>query len=281
MKTSLPEPSSLGQPHALFPRGTFRSLELKATRQVIHRIGRPAVTIAAFLLLLLALTACSSAPPRPPQPDDSNRRPANDPQTIELQQCRSDLQHNALQLRESSASAQRAATAATRLAAQRSIEAQVRCNAAADANHEAKNPKASRNPVYTVRFALGSAAVPMSRVQLESLARAASDAPLIVLRGRTDGLRDSLADDRLARERAEAVRSLLIQEGVSAARIRTTWQGSGDHAADNGSAAGRDLNRRVEIEIYRSAPIDFELPSSVSNATEQQPANAVAAGSGE
>jgi outer membrane protein OmpA-like peptidoglycan-associated protein len=276
MKTSLHEPSLIGQ--APYRRSAFRSLELKSTCQVIHRICHPSAPIAAVLLLLLALSACSSGPPRPPQPDDSNRRPANDPQAIELQQCRSDLQHNGLQLRESAAAAQRTAAAAARLTALRSIETQLRCQSAAQVNSQEQPSKANRNPIYTVRFALGSAAVPMTRPQLEALARAAGDAPLIVLRGRTDGIRDSLADDRLARERAEAVRSLLIQEGVSAARIRTTWQGSGDHAADNGSLAGRDLNRRVEIEIYRTAPIDLELPSAVSAAAEQPPTTELATG---
>jgi hypothetical protein len=37
-------------------------------------------------------------------------------------------------------------------------------------------------------------------------------------------------------------------------RIRVTWQASGDTVADNGTAAGRDANRRVEIELYPVRP---------------------------
>jgi outer membrane protein OmpA-like peptidoglycan-associated protein len=82
----------------------------------------------------------------------------------------------------------------------------------------------------------------------------ARDAPLIVLSGRTDGVSDTSAEGRVARQRAEYVRDILVRAGVSAARVRTTWQPIGDHAADNGSPSGRALNRRVEIEVYRVAP---------------------------
>jgi outer membrane protein OmpA-like peptidoglycan-associated protein len=225
--------------------------------------------LLAALALLLALSACSSSPPRPPQPDESTRRAANDPQAIELQRCRSDLQNNSLLLKESSEAAQRAAGHAARLAALNALQSKAQ-ESVLKAAASAQQVEAARNPVYTVRFPLGSAAVPLSRTQVEALAQAAANAPLIVLRGRTDGARDSLADNRLARERAEAVRTLLVQEGVSAARIRTTWQGSGDHAVDNDGAAGRDLNRRVEIEIYRAAPSDTTLPSQLTAAVSSQ-----------
>ncbi|BAL96331.1 OmpA family protein [Rubrivivax gelatinosus] len=46
----------------------------------------------------------------------------------------------------------------------------------------------------------------------------------------------------------------LIASGVDPSRIRSTWQPVGDAVADNTTEAGRTLNRRVEIEIYRTAP---------------------------
>jgi outer membrane protein OmpA-like peptidoglycan-associated protein len=274
MKISLNEPSRL-PPYSTLRHGGV--LNLPATRQLLRRVAQPSTHALALLMLVLTLSACSSGPPRPPQPDDANRRPANDPQAIELQQCRSDLQNNAIQLRESALASQRAVATASRLAALRTLENSLRAKTTDDGEADGKAAKAARNPMYTIRFPLGSAVVPLSRSQLEALAQAANDAPLIVLRGRTDGARDSLADDRLARERAEAVRSLLVQEGIAAARIRTTWQGSGDHAADNGSPAGRDLNRRVEVEIYRVAPIDLVLPAAVSDATDPDAGGALVA----
>jgi outer membrane protein OmpA-like peptidoglycan-associated protein len=52
-----------------------------------------------------------------------------------------------------------------------------------------------------------------------------------------------------------AVRDYLVAAGVDPARIRATYQPAGDHVADNVSAGGRGLNRRVEIELYRALPV--------------------------
>ena len=56
-------------------------------------------------------------------------------------------------------------------------------------------------------------------------------------------------------DRAAAVRDYLVAAGVDPARIRATYQPAGDHVADNVSAGGRGLNRRVEIEMYRALPV--------------------------
>ena len=88
-----------------------------------------------------------------------------------------------------------------------------------------------------------------------ALVESTRGAPLVLLRGRTDGATDSPAESRIARERAAAVRDYLVGVGVDAARIRATYQPAGDHAADNSSSAGQGLNRRVEIEVYRALPV--------------------------
>ena len=72
---------------------------------------------------------------------------------------------------------------------------------------------------------------------------------------RTDGTADSSAESRIAQARANAVRDYLVASGVDPTRIRTTHQPSGDHLADNRNPQGRSLNRRVEIEVYRTLPI--------------------------
>jgi outer membrane protein OmpA-like peptidoglycan-associated protein len=85
----------------------------------------------------------------------------------------------------------------------------------------------------------------------------------VLLRGRTDGAIDTLAEGRIARDRAAAVRDYLVAAGVDPARIRATYQPVGDHVADNDSASGRDLNRRVEIELYRALPV-AQVASSIA-----------------
>ena len=92
-----------------------------------------------------------------------------------------------------------------------------------------------------------------------ALVEEAKSAPLVVLRGRTDGTSDSSTESRIAQARAHAVRDYLVASGVDPSRIRTTHQPSGDHLADNRSTRGRNLNRRVEIEIYRVLPLSPQV----------------------
>jgi outer membrane protein OmpA-like peptidoglycan-associated protein len=64
------------------------------------------------------------------------------------------------------------------------------------------------------------------------------------------------------------VRDYLVAAGVDPARIRATYQPAGDHVAENASASGRGLNRRVEIELYRALPVAM---ASLSVTTVAQP----------
>src|SRR5206468_6853643 len=133
-----------------------------------------------------------------------------------------------------------------RLVATESLQAARSTYAAAIqlAQREPQADASQRNAVFTVRFAFGSARVSLSEAERSGLIAEARDAPLIVLRGRTDGTTDSVSDARVARERAGAMQALLVQGGIEPARIRTTWQPAGDHIADNATAQGRELNRR-------------------------------------
>ena len=53
----------------------------------------------------------------------------------------------------------------------------------------------------------------------------------------------------LSERRAETVKSYLVQQGVDVSRVITKGVGESQPVASNGNAAGRALNRRVEIEI--------------------------------
>jgi outer membrane protein OmpA-like peptidoglycan-associated protein len=117
----------------------------------------------------------------------------------------------------------------------------------------ASTPQA--NSVFTIRFDFGSTRVVVPADSASALIDNARAAPLVLLRGRTDGAIDSTAESRIARERSAAVRDYLVGAGVDPARIRATYQPTGDFAADNSSPSGQGMNRRVEIEVYRSLPV--------------------------
>ena len=57
----------------------------------------------------------------------------------------------------------------------------------------------------------------------------------------------------LSQQRAQSVTNYLLQQGVSAAQIRsTTGFGESNPVADNSTAAGKAQNRRVEVYMYAS-----------------------------
>jgi peptidoglycan-binding protein ArfA len=72
---------------------------------------------------------------------------------------------------------------------------------------------------------------------------------LVFVHGHTDAEGAEVANQQLSELRAEVVRSLLVQAGVEAARVHAVGFGAGQPIATNDTAAGRALNRRVEIVI--------------------------------
>ena len=194
---------------------------------------------------LFVLASCSS-PPKPPTVDDSQKRPVNSQMAVELQVCKNDLQNTRLMATESGRVAETTAGTLANLAARQQILAAMQGPAG-------QQPKA--NSVFTVRFDFGSTRVVIPTDVAATLVDDAKASPLVMLRGRTDGTSDAPAESRIARDRAAAVRDYLVAAGVDPARIRATYQPAGDHVADNVSAGGRGLIRRVEIEMYRALPV--------------------------
>jgi outer membrane protein OmpA-like peptidoglycan-associated protein len=66
--------------------------------------------------------------------------------------------------------------------------------------------------------------------------------------GYTDSQGAAAANQALSLRRADAVAAILKESGASGA-IRTQGRGAADPVADNGTADGRALNRRVEITV--------------------------------
>jgi outer membrane protein OmpA-like peptidoglycan-associated protein len=71
----------------------------------------------------------------------------------------------------------------------------------------------------------------------------------IQVAGHTDSDGSEAFNQDLSVRRAEAVRNALVAQGVSAARISTIGFGESQPIADNATAAGKQLNRRVVITI--------------------------------
>jgi outer membrane protein OmpA-like peptidoglycan-associated protein len=206
---------------------------------------RAIVAVTPFVPLLLALASCT-APPKPPTVDESQKRPVNSQVAVELQVCKNDLDNTRLQTAESKRAAETTAATLAIMAARQQLLAAMQAPG---------REQSHANTIFTVRFDFGSARVSLPTDVTTALVEEAKSSPLVLLRGRTDGATDTPAESRMARERAAAVRDHLVAAGVDPARIRATHQPSGDHVADNTGAGGRGLNRRVEIELYRTLPV--------------------------
>lgn len=206
---------------------------------------RAFILLTPFMLTLMMLASCTS-PPKPPTVDESLKRPVNAAAAVELQVCRHELQNTRLIATEAARVAEGNATTLSSLA--------VRQQALADLQQE-HDTRARANTVFTIRFGFGSTRIDIAPDAAKALIDEARAAPLVALRGRTDGMTDAPAESRIARERAIAVRDFLVAAGVDPTHIRPTYQPAGDHVADNEGATGRALNRRVEVEIYRALPV--------------------------
>jgi len=71
----------------------------------------------------------------------------------------------------------------------------------------------------------------------------------VTIEGHTDSAGNDEFNFNLGLRRAEAVKKVLVDNGVSFARLSVSSQGRRQPVSDNGSAHGRSLNRRVEIHV--------------------------------
>ena len=72
---------------------------------------------------------------------------------------------------------------------------------------------------------------------------------LVRVEGHTDSVGTDAYNMDLSVRRANSVRTLLVREGVSGDRMQAVGYGESTPVATNDAAAGRQMNRRVEIKI--------------------------------
>jgi OmpA-OmpF porin, OOP family len=104
-----------------------------------------------------------------------------------------------------------------------------------------------------VQFETGTAVLRgESAAILTAVAAALAQHPeieLIEIQGHTDDTGTPEFNQRLSQERAEAVLSWLVAQGIQASRLRPIGYGQSRPLSQNSSEAGRAMNRRVEFRI--------------------------------
>lgn len=74
-------------------------------------------------------------------------------------------------------------------------------------------------------------------------------APEVIIIGHTDKSGDAKYNEELSQRRANAVRSLLIADGVSPDMIETAWRGDREPLPETSGNVYEPRNRRVEIKV--------------------------------
>lgn len=105
-----------------------------------------------------------------------------------------------------------------------------------------------------VRFITGSATVSQGsldelQVITDLLAPCLeiTDNTTVTVSGHTDNVGDPAANLRLSQQRADAVRDILVADGLPNNAVQSRGFGDAEPTADNNTAEGRSANRRVEI----------------------------------
>jgi outer membrane protein OmpA-like peptidoglycan-associated protein len=147
--------------------------------------------------------------------------------------------------------------------AQQEAEAQRQARTAADEKAQMmlsqiqglQAQKTDRGLVVTISgsvlFTIGkSQLLPNAKKRLTEVASALKEtkSPLVVV-GHTDASGSDETNQRLSEQRANAVRTFLVGQGIEDNRIRAEGMGESQPIADNATPEGRANNRRVEIVV--------------------------------
>jgi outer membrane protein OmpA-like peptidoglycan-associated protein len=106
--------------------------------------------------------------------------------------------------------------------------------------------------LYGIRFDSGKDAPrPESDATLDEVAGMLRQAPelRLLVEGHTDATDTDTYNLELSQRRAQAVMAALVKRGIDAGRLQAKGFGKTRPVADNASAQGRALNRRVEVSV--------------------------------
>jgi len=92
----------------------------------------------------------------------------------------------------------------------------------------------------------------------------------LLIVGHTDSAGTSAYNQKLSERRARAASEFLVGQAVSAGRLRSSGRGETEPVSTNGTEAGRQLNRRVEVAIYANAATRAENKSKSSPSASHQ-----------
>ncbi|MDR2963772.1 MAG: OmpA family protein [Bacteroidales bacterium] len=164
--------------------------------------------------------------------------------TLQSTVASQDQSIQALQSQVQSLQSQLQQQAAARQAAQ---AAQAQAAAMAAARPAPKNP----NTQYSnIDFAVDDASVPTSGyAELDQLAAELKANPTwkVQVVGYTDNTGTAAINNKLSKDRADAIKSYLVSKGVADSAVSTQGLGSADPIASNDTEQGRAQNRRIEI----------------------------------
>lgn len=132
----------------------------------------------------------------------------------------------------------------------RVTDRQPKCTAARGSTLAAKLAASGRVVLYGIYFDSDSATLKTESEgtlnEVLSVLRA-DPALKVQISGHTDSTNTDAYNLQLSQRRAEAVVKWLIEHGAAAARLTARGFGKSQPVADNGTATGRALNRRVEV----------------------------------
>lgn len=99
----------------------------------------------------------------------------------------------------------------------------------------------------------GTTIDPYSIPSLVKLANVLSNRPeiMLIVEGYTDNVGSAAGNKRLSQRRADAVKKFFVEKGINPERLTAVGYGEEKPIADNGTAFGRSVNRRVEFKLIQ------------------------------